>query len=275
MLETRPTPRMRPRKDASELSSPVLDDGAEAACEGPEPPSKAPGRPPNPATPENRRMRSGDLLLGAERIRAEAAASKSDLLGDADRRHADQWEERARAAVPEVLAEIGVGQELLPEPKPGRGLELRNTVDSPDYVAADASRDRLELAHQAGALELALDTADTIKAENSLERMLAHQLASAHHSAMTLTKQLNARMEEMEYSDGERRERANVQATRLAGAAARMMASFQQGALTLQRLRTGGRQVVQVIHQQVQVNEGGQAVVAGKVGGGGGRKRKR
>ena len=42
-----------------------------------------------------------------------------------------------------------------------------------------------------------------------------------------------------------------------------MMTAFQQGLLTLQRLRTGGQQVVTVQH--VQVNEGGQAVVAGKV----------
>jgi len=49
------------------------------------------------------------------------------------------------------------------------------------------------------------------------------------------------------------------------------MSTFQQGLLTLQRLRTGGQQVVTVQH--VQVNEGGQAVVAGSVEGGA-RKRK-
>jgi hypothetical protein len=42
-----------------------------------------------------------------------------------------------------------------------------------------------------------------------------------------------------------------------------MMATFQQGLLTLQRLRTGGTQ--RVIVQHVNVNEGGQAVVAGEV----------
>ena len=62
---------------------------------------------------------------------------------------------------------------------------------------------------------------------------------------------------------GEEQERANIQATRLAGATARMMGAFQQGLLTLQRLRTGGTQ--RVIVQHVNVNEGGQAVVAGEV----------
>jgi hypothetical protein len=56
-----------------------------------------------------------------------------------------------------------------------------------------------------------------------------------------------------------------VRACRLAGAISRMSATYQQGLLTLQRKRTGGNQHVTVkhIHQQVNVTEGGQAVVAG------------
>jgi len=44
-----------------------------------------------------------------------------------------------------------------------------------------------------------------------------------------------------------------------------MSATYQQALLTLQRKRTGGSQHVTVkhIHQQVNVTEGGQAVVAG------------
>src|SRR5829696_1847933 len=63
----------------------------------------------------------------------------------------------------------------------------------------------------------------------------------------------------------QRRERASIQATRLAGALGRMSGSFQQGMGTLQRIRFGGRQVVTVQH--VQVNEGGQALVAGQMEG--------
>jgi hypothetical protein len=60
-------------------------------------------------------------------------------------------------------------------------------------------------------------------------------------------------------------EAANVRACRLAGAISRMSATYQQGLLTLQRKRTGGNQQVTVkhIHQQVNVTQGGQAVVAG------------
>jgi len=58
----------------------------------------------------------------------------------------------------------------------------------------------------------------------------------------------------------------------MAGAAARMMETFQRGLLTLDRLRNGGKQVVTVQH--VTVGDGGQAIVAGKVSPGGRRGRK-
>ena len=40
-------------------------------------------------------------------------------------------------------------------------------TDRPDCVAIEASRDRLELADKAGALEMGLDLDDTIQADNS------------------------------------------------------------------------------------------------------------
>jgi hypothetical protein len=46
-----------------------------------------------------------------------------------------------------------------------RALEYYSTVDRPDCVAIEASRDRLELADKAGALEMGLDLADTIQAD--------------------------------------------------------------------------------------------------------------
>ena len=115
-------------------------------------------------------------MLAVERIRAESGPSPL----------ADKYEEQVRAKLP---AGVGPGGELLvAEETAGPGM-LRNTVLKPDQVAADASRDRLWLAEQAGALETAIDTADTIEAANSLEKMLAHQLAALHTSAMLLTGQ--------------------------------------------------------------------------------------
>ena len=151
-----------------------------------------------------------------------------------------------------------------------RALEYRSTVDRPDCVAIEASRDRLELADKAGALEMGLDLADTIQADNSMEKMLVHQMAAAHNSAMRMAALINRRLESMANINQltmQDIERQNIETCRLAGAVTRMMNTFQQGMLTLQRVRTGGEQrVVVEQHQYVtRVEDGGQAVIGPKV----------
>ena len=69
-----------------------------------------------------------------------------------------------------------------------RALEFADTVQNPNYVTVDASRDRLDLAHRAAALESALDAAESIEARNSLEKMLAHQLAAMHRFGLKLAR---------------------------------------------------------------------------------------
>jgi hypothetical protein len=81
---------------------------------------------------------------------------------------------------------------------------------------------------------------------------------------MKMSADLNRRLDYLANVRGEESERVNIQATRLANAIGRLMSTYQQGLLTVQRLRSGGKQTVVVQH--VHVNEGGQAVVAGKVG---------
>jgi hypothetical protein len=150
-------------------------------------------------------------------------------------------------------------------------------VEHPHYVTEAAGRDRLDLASKAGVLEMALDVVETIKAQNSLEKMLAHQLAASHHASMAMTAQFNRCIENMEHHDADARERANIQGTRLAGAIARTQGTFQSGMLALQKMRTGGQQTVRVVHQHINVGEGAQAVVAGEMNtrqaAGGRRKR--
>jgi hypothetical protein len=115
-----------------------------------------------------------------------------------------------------------------------------------------ASRDRLELIADTEVLEPALDAAQSIQAANSLEKMLVHQMAAVHRAAMKLlARAVNDRL-------------LPVEAARLTNAAARMMDVYQAGLLTLQKIRTGGKQTVVVQH--VQVSDGGQAVIAGSLG---------
>ena len=147
--------------------------------------------------------------------------------------------------------------------------ELRDTITNPDYVTADASHDRLKLAENAGVLELALDAADTLGAQNSLEKMLAHQMVVIHRQVM----KAGAQLDEMNTLFPHRmpEQQRNVESCRLMGAMTRLGTAYQSGMLTLQRVRSAGRQTVVVKHtvQHVHVNQGGQAVVTGKMSKGG------
>jgi hypothetical protein len=123
-------------------------------------------------------------------------------------------------------------------------------------VNVTASEHRVDLAADVGSgvVESAVDAAQSAQAENSLEKMLCHQMAAAHRAAMKLTAlSLN-------------RSLPPVEIARLSNAAARMMQVYREGLLTTQKLRTGGKQTVVVQH--VQVSEGGQAVIAGSVASG-------
>src|SRR5437763_16894207 len=84
--------------------------------------------------------------------------------------------------LPATRTEIGASRELLDREKVGSHLVY--TVAPPDYVTAEASSDRLALASQAGSLSLALDAADTIQAQDGLEKMIVHQMAVLHHGMM-------------------------------------------------------------------------------------------
>jgi hypothetical protein len=134
--------------------------------------------------------------------------------------------------------------------------------ERPDMLALDASRQRMELADKAQVLALGIDAAATIKAENSLEKMLAHQMAAAHTLAMEL--QVEGRELLRTYKrTGHIHQSLSIEAGRMFNAAARMMDTYQHGLLTIAKVRSGGKQTVVVQH--VSVGDGGQAMVAGQV----------
>jgi hypothetical protein len=142
-----------------------------------------------------------------------------------------------------------------------RGFKRANIRDTlmtgATRIAEEASIRRTDLLVQPSfdCLALAIDTAESIDAENGLEKMLAHQLAVTHEAALRLMDRA------LSYEAGGRsmREGDSIEACRLANSAARLMSAFQDGIATLQRMRTGGNQTVTVQH--VNVASGGQAVV--------------
>ena len=165
-----------------------------------------------------------------------------------------------------------LGGETVPLPNPeapGRWKEVMHTArQSADLLGIDAGLERLDLARNAGVLTLALEAAESVGADDAVQKMLTHQMTGAHRLAMRLVSIADSNL----YLHQKGRTmglapNALVECTRSAIAAARLMDSFSRSALALDRLRNGGRQTVTVQH--VTVADGGQAVVAGCVGTGG------
>jgi len=148
------------------------------------------------------------------------------------------------------------------------GGNFIDTVERPDAVTATASMDRLKLTDEGiGCVALAVDAAETIQAANSIEKMMAHQLAAAHKLAMTFAGKAQRLIEEEGIGWTPKLALYATEASRVANASAKMMDAFQKGTLALHKLRTGGKQVVTVQH--VNVSNGGQAVVTGGINQGG------
>jgi hypothetical protein len=214
--------------------------------------------------------------LAASRIRAETEASAltngPDIAMQAGLRQADKLEQSAGKPFPTDPTEVCAGGELAPHTSPWKiSMACVNTVTAPTYITAEASRARLELADQARVLDLTLDLSDTIQAGNSAERMLAAQMAALHKVAMkTAARALETDERLAGYVQNKDREILSIQLQRLTNSMVRASAGFQEGMLTLQRSRNGGKQAITVTHiQNTQVNEGGKAVVtSGPVAGG-------
>src|SRR5215472_11142365 len=139
---------------------------------------------------EKRELRASDYveLASMQRVTARYSGAAGDL------RLADEWEAQARTKqLPSTRTEIGAGGELID--RENRCDPTVDTVAHPDCVTAEASRDRLALASQAGSLSLALDAADTIQAQDSLEKMIIHQMAALHHGMMRATALMNKELD--------------------------------------------------------------------------------
>jgi signal transduction histidine kinase len=168
--------------------------------------------------------KAGDYVLAAEQTRAEAAASP-DQTRAFDLARADKWEGQARTKqLPSTRTEIGAGRELIDVENRWEAVGVVDTVADPDYVTASASRERLELANEAGSLDLALDAADTIQGQDSLEKMLVHEMAVLHRGMMKAAIRMNEELYAAAGLDEGRREAANVLDT-LAESAVRLCAA--------------------------------------------------
>ena len=222
--------------------------------------------------------RAVELHRQADVERAIAAEHKRKGIGDwvaeesTRRVFAEHFDAQARELLePDCRVEVHPAGEAVPGRPGATGSPAdwisHDTLDQePSQLAVDASHVRSDLlaSFGSGAMELAMDAAMSIQPTNSLEKMLAHQMAVCHalgmEFALKAQKQLNHQGTKAQ---------AEI-ASRLATTSARLMDSFQRGLQNLARIRRGGQQTVRVVHvhQNVAVGQGGQAVVAGDLGGG-------
>ena len=153
---------------------------------------------------------------------------------------------------------------------PGR-YWIKNTLPDGNLITEEASLTRTDLLMQSNTdiSALAVDAAHSIQADNSMEKMLAHQMALAHEMAMKIGNAAMGEVQKIQHPTtfgGGLKPGAATELQRLTNSVARLMATYQQGMLTMQRLRTGGTQTVTVQH--VNIEAGGQAVIGNvKTGG--------
>jgi hypothetical protein len=132
-------------------------------------------------------------------------------------------------------------------------------------ASALAGKERLALASEARATELAFDMAESLEATSSAELALADQMAAAHALSLRLIGRANLEIEGLGRHNWQEKREAMVEIARLSNAATRLMQTYQQALVVLAKVRNGGKQTV--IVQHVQVTDGGQAVIAGQAGG--------
>ena len=211
-------------------------------------------------------------LTEAKTLRASAKELASspchDPLGASFMRmDANSLEDGAKKALQikkNDLPLVGAGGELsLTKEQEIETPALINTVDKPDNITAEASRDRLQLTVGVDCVGMALDASETIQAKNSLEKMLAHQLAAAHKLAMTFSKIALSCLNQPDHKVYGQEGMHVVEGARAANTSAKLMDVYQKGLLSLSKVRSGGQQTLTVQH--VNVTDGGQAVVTGGI----------
>jgi len=189
------------------------------------------------------------LKLQEQSLRKKAYASTDPVRRHCDLGEASTLAEQSTAMLTHLKPlKTGAGGEIIPPDSLGyHGLADR--LKQPDLLDVDVTIKRTQLADDAGVFEMAIETAESVKAKGSVQKMLSHQLAGAHHHAMRLL------------GDAEKQQDPMIKA-KLMNTSTRLMEAFCKGALTLQKLQMGASQIVTVQH--VQIN-GGQAII-GNVG---------
>ncbi|MBL6459223.1 hypothetical protein JMJ55_28270 [Belnapia sp. T6] len=232
--------------------------------------------------PRNDGARLGRMMKAdatTRRLRARQMSERGDRHGAERERHDAAFLERQADRLSDPLLAVGsplspgTGGEVVSADPKTPSLYQNEVRQPPDLLAAEATEHRLALTGKVSgpALTLALEMTESIGARNAVERNLVHQIAVMHALGITLAARANGFAADVKTWASEPRQQVqSVEAARMTRAAARAVEASQRGMLVLERLRNGGQQLVTV--QYVNVQEGGAAVVAGRMDRGEGQK---
>lgn len=228
------------------------------------------------------KMRADGLDLRAAEVAKRDRIGSLYVKNDADKLRAKSRGELSVWAHTTRTPQRGNGGELVPLFEPDNPVKRLVKVDAVTeelpVLEHQSSSDCMDLAMGARCLSMALDVANTTGAKTRIEKMLAHQAAAMHNLGMKLVEKAMLEGDRIVEASIARstphRAAACVEAARLTNAAAKAFAGFNEAALTIQKLRSKGKQTVTVIHQNVNVGPDGKAIVAGQIkrGKGGGSR---
>lgn len=143
------------------------------------------------------------------------------------------------------------------EPFDASRQALVDTLESPNSIGVRASEQRLELLNDVGLLQVGVDAAQSVRASNSIERMIAHEIAGGHTAAMKLLGFVPG----LQGRDAKREQVPITEVARVANAVARLMEATGTLSVALMKLKSRGRQHVVVQHQQLVMTQNGPGVV--------------
>jgi hypothetical protein len=162
------------------------------------------------------------------------------------------------AAGEAILPDLATGG-LTPEQRRTE-IDIVDTLENPTMINLGASQLRMEALQTLGILQPAMDAAQSIQADNSIEKMLVHQMIALHFAGMDMMKR--------SAGAGYFSEPEPAVRTRYLNAGVRAFDGYREHMMAFVKFKARGQQTVVVQH--VNVSDGGQAIVAGAVTKGGG-----
>lgn len=190
-------------------------------------------------------------------IRRRVGAYEMREAAQEHEKKAQECREQVERYFEAETCQIGVGGEVIPS----SGYEDASLNDT-DVQRRLASRYRLEGLADCDALTLGVDVAESIDAADTVQKLMAHELAIAHTLACRFASQATKAVEQIDcWTPVLKRNSHIADATRLGDSTARLMMAAAKATEALNKWRGGKPQ--QIIVQHIHMDGNSQAVISG------------